>query len=89
MTVTAEKKNGTALPIVVRYSPKIGGLYTCTGIMTQYEESQITELNCASAPFAVYSGMWNEFGYDEDDDFFETEDVVARIPYGDRGWNFK
>ena len=59
MTVTVEKKNGTALPIVVRYSQKIGGLYTCTGIMTQYDVSQIPELNCASAPFTVYSGMWN------------------------------
>ena len=89
MIVTVEKKNGTTFPMPVRWSAQIGGLFTCTGLMTQHDVLQIPEINCASAPFAIYSGIWNEFGYDEDEDFFKNEDVIARIPYGDRGWNYK
>ena len=88
MLLTVVKEVGTVSNAVVRYSPQIGGLYSCTGVLTRYEEQDIAKWVGASAPFVVYSGLWNQYGHDEGEDFFKEGNVVVRIPYAEKGWNF-
>ena len=89
MKVQAQSESGLVYGVIVRWSRAIQGLYTTRSMLRQCLKGRDVKLDYASAPFTVYRGDWNNFGLEEDKDFFAESNVDSRVPYVDSNWNYK
>ena len=91
MKVQIKSKSGLVYSVVVRWSNTIDGLYTTERMLSSCTGGRIDVRNimCASAPFAVYVGDWNDYGFAEPIEFYDEKNVVGRVPFGDMNWNYQ
>ena len=88
MVVVVETNNGLRHNVIVRWSDKIKSLYTVEKVML-VGNCPPSEAVRASAPFAVYKGMWTFSGWEPEGDFFDESNKVCDVRYEDGSWNYR
>ena len=91
MKVQVKSKSGLVYSVVVRWSNAINGLYTTKGVLAGCTGGQLelSDIFCASAPFTVYVGGWNDYGFTEPPEYYDEKNVAGRVAFGDMNWNFQ